>query len=194
MSVHILTASWKGSLTWAGEREAWLKQHFDLDYNDITFSHAKHKVHGDIFIDDKPSSLELWQARHPNGVALLWKDVWNRPHHSKWLGADNWPHMIEEITFQGYQRTNRLSELEILLDCDGPLSDLHYTMMRWLYREYPDYAAMKWQQQPEHWAVQQSLPPERAAALNAACMQPGFCASLGIVEGAQTAVKYLRSL
>lgn len=194
MSVHILTASWKGSLTWAGEREAWLKQHFDLDYNDITFSHAKHKVHGDIFIDDKPSSLELWQARHPDGVALLWKDVWNRPHHNKWSGADNWPHMIEEITFQGYQRTNRLSELEILLDCDGPLSDLHYTMMRWLYREYPEYAAMKWQQQPEHWAVQQSLPPERAAALNAACMQPGFCASLGIVEGAQAAVKYLRSL
>ena len=55
--VTILTSPFNGSATWMHEREKWLEQHFGIHHRDIIHADKKFRVHGDIFVDDKPSHL-----------------------------------------------------------------------------------------------------------------------------------------
>lgn len=74
--VTIVTSPFSGSETWMHEREKWLEQHFGIDHHDIIHAKKKSRVHGDIFIDDKPEHIEgwlqYWSARGLEVMGLLW--------------------------------------------------------------------------------------------------------------------------
>jgi len=75
--IVIVTSPFTGSPTWMHERELWLKHHFGIQH----VIHAKHKerIHGDFFIDDKPSHVKEWldywvrSGRDPKVTGMVWK-------------------------------------------------------------------------------------------------------------------------
>jgi 5'(3')-deoxyribonucleotidase len=74
--VYALTAP-MFTATWQHERTEWLVEHFGFRRKDVISTHAKHLVRGDVFVDDKPSHVEAWQAAHPGGVGILWGRPYN---------------------------------------------------------------------------------------------------------------------
>jgi 5'(3')-deoxyribonucleotidase len=96
-----VTSPFKGSATWAHEREMWLEKHFGEYIQQVIHARDKRRVHGDIFVDDKIDHVRdwrhywhdlqgarvtpvLWGTRErfgrelvPNGVypATTWNDV-----------------------------------------------------------------------------------------------------------------------
>lgn len=76
--VTIVTAPYKGSRHWIGERIWWLTQEFDLTEHEICVWDQKHRIEGDLIIDDAPKHVEAadygwlmarpWNAdsTHPN--------------------------------------------------------------------------------------------------------------------------------
>lgn len=79
--VCVLTAHWQDNPTWVHERDKTLVEQFGFDFrNEIIHTHAKWRVHGNAFIDDKPANLERWFKRwhrdmhtHP----FLWTQPYN---------------------------------------------------------------------------------------------------------------------
>lgn len=69
--LFILTAPVWSSQTWGYDRCQWLKQHFDIGYKRVIITHAKHLVHGDVFLDDKPSNVGNWQDKWKDGKGLV---------------------------------------------------------------------------------------------------------------------------
>lgn len=73
--VIIVTSPFKGSPTWAHEREMWLEAHFGLDH--VIHARRKDRIHGDFFIDDKESHViewcRYWQVRDPGHQGMIWK-------------------------------------------------------------------------------------------------------------------------
>ncbi len=65
---------------WYGERAAWLDKHIGIHESHIVFRSEKEFEHGDFLLDDRPSHVELWAARHPQGVGLLWSQPCNAQH------------------------------------------------------------------------------------------------------------------
>jgi 5'(3')-deoxyribonucleotidase len=76
--VIAVTSPFKGSPTWAHEREEWLHVRCPGIEHVI---HARHKerVHGDVFVDDKAAHVEDWarfwgrEGRNPHAVPVLWQ-------------------------------------------------------------------------------------------------------------------------
>ena len=75
--VYACTAHMRGNPTWVHERDEWLIEHFAFDHKHLIHTHAKYRVHGDMLIDDKPSNVEKWMARHPHAFAILWSQPYN---------------------------------------------------------------------------------------------------------------------
>lgn len=77
--IIVVTSPFKGSETWAHERELWLEQYFGTDIDYVIHARRKERVHGDIFIDDKPEHIDSWlsywvhSGREPDALALLWE-------------------------------------------------------------------------------------------------------------------------
>jgi 5'(3')-deoxyribonucleotidase len=75
--IIVVTSPFKGSETWAHEREHWLESHFGLTH----VIHAKNKarIHGDFFLDDKPEHIKEWldfwvrSGRDLKCKAVLWR-------------------------------------------------------------------------------------------------------------------------
>lgn len=66
------------SPTWMRERQEWLQRHFRVEHQDIIHVFKKHHVVGDALVDDRPRTVEKWQARHRHGAGLLWDMAYNR--------------------------------------------------------------------------------------------------------------------
>jgi 5'(3')-deoxyribonucleotidase len=76
--VTVVTAPYKGSRHWIGERIWWLKGLFGLEESEICVWSEKHRIEGDLLIDDAPKHVEAydygwlmarpWNAdsKHPN--------------------------------------------------------------------------------------------------------------------------------
>lgn len=86
--VEFLTSPMHGSPTWVHERDAWLERHFGAHHRDVLHVRKKHRVKGDVFVDDYPQNVESWQQHHPNGTALMW----TRPYNvlEPFMTVDNW--------------------------------------------------------------------------------------------------------
>lgn len=88
--VYVVTSSWDSNETWEYDRKAWLRRHFDIGHHNIVFTAAKHLVLGDVLVDDKTSTLDVWREAHPAGVAVQWstphnrRDLWDGPSTSDW--------------------------------------------------------------------------------------------------------------
>lgn len=89
--VHFVTAPCDASLTWCHERRTWLEQHLRAFSDEVTFTHAKYLVQGDVFVDDNPEQVASWKAAN-RGLALLWDQPWNR-HDTELTRCLSWPHL-----------------------------------------------------------------------------------------------------
>lgn len=81
--VVAVTAPLNGSPTWAQEREVWLTDYLDFHVDDVISARNKTHVFGDVLVDDKLRTIQLWQKRWPESEAILWhgshnaRDSWN---------------------------------------------------------------------------------------------------------------------
>jgi 5'(3')-deoxyribonucleotidase len=86
--VVIVTASFGQCPTWAWERTTWLADHFGIEPGDVVHAGRKHRVVGDVFVDDHPKHVAAWAQAHPRGTPLLWDRAYNRdsalPRTSSW--------------------------------------------------------------------------------------------------------------
>lgn len=101
--VHIVTSPWM-SPHWTHERYIWLKKHFGLSHNDVTFTHQKHRVFGHVFVDDKESHHIGWLDQHPNHTSFLWAQPYNVPvkgsiFYQSMFYTDNWEQLHEYVSY-----------------------------------------------------------------------------------------------
>jgi 5'(3')-deoxyribonucleotidase len=69
--VWAVTSPWDSSQTWMHERHRWLQEHFAIARDQIIQVGKKHPIHGDVFVDDKPSNVVAWAAAWPLSTAVL---------------------------------------------------------------------------------------------------------------------------
>lgn len=84
--VYVVTSPWNSSPTWTHERESWLWRHFKIPHSRVLHTSAKHLVAGDLFVDDKTSTVVAWRDAWPGRHAVRW----NTPHNASeaWEGAE----------------------------------------------------------------------------------------------------------
>jgi 5'(3')-deoxyribonucleotidase len=73
--IYIVTASSGPNPTWAHERDRWLLEHFGINHHRVIHTHAKQRVHGHVFVDDRPEYVEAWGFA---GQRVLWA----QPHNA----------------------------------------------------------------------------------------------------------------
>jgi 5'(3')-deoxyribonucleotidase len=106
--VHVVTSPFPSSATWMGEREAWLRDHFGFTHDDITHTHRKSILDGDVLVDDKAANVEGW-LHHPSTrrlhstmerVAVLWNQPHNSMDKTRALRTNSWEELalwVKEI-------------------------------------------------------------------------------------------------
>ncbi len=101
--VYACTAPLAGALTWAGERERWLKLYLDIPPKMIVQAEDKHLVAGDALVDDKPSNIVAWHEEWPARLAVMWSDTYNLT--SPWRGKRAGDYAtLKEILEEGLRR------------------------------------------------------------------------------------------
>ena len=96
--VHVVTSPFAESLTWMGERNLWLKDHFGFKESEVTHSDKKFMIVGDMLVDDKPAHCEAWQkARGRHGQALLWHQPHNAPAKTSVTRAYGWDNLLAYV-------------------------------------------------------------------------------------------------
>ncbi len=82
--VHALTAPFRNGSTWIQERMSWLAGDIHAERVHFVSGKYKHLVRGDVLLEDHPETAYAWCEAHPNGVALLIDQPWNRPGSKEW--------------------------------------------------------------------------------------------------------------
>lgn len=93
--VVIVTASFGQCPTWAWERTAWLGDHFGIEPGDVVHAGRKHRVGGDVFVDDHPKHVSAWMDAHPFGIAMLWDRAYNRD--AQMARASSWATVLTVV-------------------------------------------------------------------------------------------------
>jgi 5'(3')-deoxyribonucleotidase len=79
-TVYIVTSPLGACRTWARDREDWLLDNFGIGSDYVIHTSAKHRVMGDVFVDDRPENVALWQREHEASCGVLWEAPYNRTH------------------------------------------------------------------------------------------------------------------
>lgn len=59
--------------TWFNDRQWWLEEHFCKRLSTrVVFTHHKHLVRGDVFVDDKLKNVKMWCGHNPEGTGICW--------------------------------------------------------------------------------------------------------------------------
>lgn len=82
--VVILTSPFYSSKFWMYERTSWCQKHLGIPGPRVMHGFLKHLVKGDLFLDDKPSSVAAWAQAWGHDTpacspALLWNTYQNAP-------------------------------------------------------------------------------------------------------------------
>lgn len=88
--VYAVTAPLDGSPTWGNEREVWLAERLGFDLRHVVSARDKAVVVGEALVDDKHTTIKTWQAAHPSGLAVLWREEHN--------ADDRWHAVASEYT------------------------------------------------------------------------------------------------
>lgn len=75
--IYIVTSPMREYDTWVKDRDEWLKTHFGIKDEMIIHTRAKHRVHANVFVEDKPSTLKAWCKQWPEESGVLWKHSGN---------------------------------------------------------------------------------------------------------------------
>lgn len=59
--VYVVSSPWWSSPLWMYERTRWLGTRFGLEAGRVIQTSAKHRVHGDVLVDDHPGNVQRWQ-------------------------------------------------------------------------------------------------------------------------------------
>jgi 5'(3')-deoxyribonucleotidase len=76
-NIIAVTSPFEGSPTWMHERTVRLRECFDI--TEVIHAVNKERIHGDAFVDDKPSHATRWSqfwqhdGRNPWAVSVLWR-------------------------------------------------------------------------------------------------------------------------
>lgn len=96
--LYVLTAPVWSSPTWGFDRCQWLKREFDIGYKRVIITHAKYLVHGDVFLDDKPSNVHAWQEKWgTEGLGLVRHYDYTHGDHMHLPRTHEWGHVIEHV-------------------------------------------------------------------------------------------------
>lgn len=112
-TVHFVTSPVHTSKTWAHERTMWLCEHFGARFDDVTSTSSKHRVAGDVLIDDKIKTIRRWQRSHPDGAAILFEAHGNR--------GEDWS-----------RRARHWADVESLLDILAPNRQTQGLERKWI--------------------------------------------------------------
>lgn len=69
--ILVVTAPYAACPDWHRTRVRWLNQYFGFHEEQVILAHDKQWAYGDVFIDDKPSSVHNWCRRHRHGKGYL---------------------------------------------------------------------------------------------------------------------------
>lgn len=98
--VYAVTAPMNGSVTWQGERAAWLSDHMEFQRDHIVSTAAKHLVNGDVLIEDNPDVLTRWADAGIDRIGMLWSRPYNAASdwtmRNRWTGSD-WQEVCEYV-------------------------------------------------------------------------------------------------
>lgn len=100
-NVVFVTTPNSNSRTWMRERWDWLIHHFDARHDDIMQVHAKHRVVGDVFVDDKPINVVRWADNHPTKQAFLWSRFYNELADKNIPRLRSWDELLEIAQHRG---------------------------------------------------------------------------------------------
>jgi len=94
--VVIVTSPFYGSDTWVSERTRWLKDNFGINPDDIIHTKNKERIHGNIFVDDKPEHVEAWlkywqHQEYYDVLGLLWGADRTTAAHPHLTRVSDWP-------------------------------------------------------------------------------------------------------
>lgn len=80
-----VTSPWTSCDSWEAARRDWLNKHFDWERQGHHYipTSSKHKIKGDVFIDDKPKNVIDYKAAHPYAVAF----IYDQPYNSSFCDA-----------------------------------------------------------------------------------------------------------
>lgn len=111
--VYCVTSPIHSSKHWMYERTEWLSSR-GVPYRRIIQGSAKHIIVGDVFIDDKPRSVQQWVyarnkrlGRTDGDGAFLWAQPYNNPdgclyedskgNITSWRRTDDWQEIIDYV-------------------------------------------------------------------------------------------------
>jgi 5'(3')-deoxyribonucleotidase len=100
--IVIVTSPFSGSETWVHERNEWLYKHFGIERHDVIHANKKARIHGDVFIDDKPEHvddwLSYWGARgHGAALGLLWASDRTITEGAHLMRVNDWSDVMEML-------------------------------------------------------------------------------------------------
>lgn len=90
-------------LDWHRQREKWVQDTFDLSRDNVVFARRKELVPGCAFVDDKASNVMAWSRSHPDRLAILWDQPWNRNDDvwSDTLRVGSWERLSQLLASRG---------------------------------------------------------------------------------------------
>lgn len=96
-SIKVATAPWRSCIGWEDTRRRLLKKYFNIKEEDVIIISAENKylLNGDVFIDDKESTVNRWVEYHPEKyMGYIFACPWNK---SDSIFRLNWKQIIEDI-------------------------------------------------------------------------------------------------
>ena len=75
--ITVVTSPWETCFGWANARARWLQVYFNIGWDQLVVTKCKHRVWGDVFVDDKPENVDDWTSFNP-GRGLLWQHGFNK--------------------------------------------------------------------------------------------------------------------
>ncbi len=96
--VKFVTAPLDSSEFWMFERKEWLKFHFGAKKEDIIFAHDKSVVWGNVFIDDKDTSVLAWQKQWPTQKGFIFSQPWSKEQPG--IARVDWDFFTPELLIQ----------------------------------------------------------------------------------------------
>lgn len=93
--VCFVTAPFRLSPTWVFDRSRWLEKFFGEHGKKVVPTHEKHRVYGDIFVDDKPANVREFKKAWPTSSALYWST--QRTRQPDLVNVSSWQSILLEV-------------------------------------------------------------------------------------------------
>ncbi len=110
VEITFATASSERCIGWETARRKVLNKYFDAKNDEIVIVSRKHRLHGTIFVDDKPSHIEAWITEHEDrSTPVLWRMPYNA-HVNCARAIDSWGSVL--ATYNAYKDLSLIQAIE----------------------------------------------------------------------------------